>query len=91
MKKSSPARPEQLKSGEMKFAIEDPCRPENIPRVLFLWRANLLGASGKGHEYFLKHLLGLDNASMSEEIRRGQAARNGLTGRPTPTASSIFW
>ena len=58
---------EQLKSGSMKFAIEDPCSPENIPRVLFLWRANLLGASGKGHEYFLKHLLGLDNAVMSEE------------------------
>jgi len=25
------------------------------------------GASGKGHEYFLKHLLGVDNAAMSEE------------------------
>ena len=29
---------------------------------MFLWRANLLGASGKGHEYFLKHLLGVENA-----------------------------
>ena len=62
----------QLNSGEMKLAIEDPCRPENIPRVLFLWRANLLGASGKGHEYFLKHLLGLDNASMSEEVEEAR-------------------
>ncbi|MGA7493164.1 MAG: nitrate reductase subunit alpha [Syntrophobacteraceae bacterium] len=58
---------EMLKSGSMKFAIEDPCSPENIPRILFLWRANLLGASGKGHEYFLKHLLGLESAVMSEE------------------------
>jgi nitrate reductase alpha subunit len=56
-----------LKSGAMKFAIEDPCSPANVPRILFLWRANLLGASGKGHEYFLKHLLGVDNAVMSEE------------------------
>lgn len=52
----------QLKNGKLKFAIEDPDNPVNFPRVLFLWRANLLGASGKGHEYFLKHLLGVENA-----------------------------
>ena len=46
----------------MRFSIEDPDNPLNFPRVLFLWRANLLGASGKGHEYFLKHLLGVENA-----------------------------
>lgn len=63
---------EKLRSGALKFAIEDPCNPENIPRVLFLWRANLLGASGKGHEYFLKHLLGVDNAVMGEEIAEGR-------------------
>ena len=49
---------EALKSGSLKFAIEDPDNPANFPRVLFLW----LGASGKGHEYFLKHLLGVDSA-----------------------------
>ena len=33
-----------------------------------VWRANLLGSSGKGHEYFLKHLLGTtDNAVRAEE------------------------
>ncbi len=53
---------DQLKQGKLDFAIEDPDSPENFPRVLFLWRANLLGASGKGHEYFLKHLLGVENA-----------------------------
>jgi nitrate reductase / nitrite oxidoreductase, alpha subunit len=53
---------DRLKSGDLRFAIEDPDHPDNFPRVLFLWRANLLGASGKGHEYFLKHLLGVDNA-----------------------------
>ncbi|MFZ1199560.1 MAG: nitrate reductase subunit alpha [Desulfobacterales bacterium] len=52
----------KLKSGELRFAIEDPDNPLNFPRILFLWRANLLGASGKGHEYFLKHLLGVENS-----------------------------
>jgi len=53
---------EKLKTGELQFAIEDPENPVNFPRMMFLWRANLLGASGKGHEYFLKHLLGVENA-----------------------------
>ncbi len=53
---------EKLKKGELRFAAEDPDNPDNFPRMLFLWRANLLGASGKGHEYFLKHLLGVENA-----------------------------
>jgi nitrate reductase alpha subunit len=35
--------------------------------MLFLWRANLLGASSKGHEYFLKHLLGTDHAVLNSE------------------------
>ena len=29
--------------------------------MLSIWRANLLGSSGKGNEYFLKHLLGTDS------------------------------
>jgi nitrate reductase alpha subunit len=53
---------DKLKKGEIKFSLEDPDDPVNFPRMLFLWRANLLGASGKGHEYFLKHLLGVENA-----------------------------
>jgi nitrate reductase alpha subunit len=57
----------QLKNGALRFALEDPDNPANFPRVLFLWRANLLGASGKGHEYFLKHLLGVENAVMNSD------------------------
>jgi nitrate reductase alpha subunit len=57
---------EKLKSGEIRFALEDPDNPQNFPRILFLWRANLLGASGKGHEYFLKHLLGCDHSVLNE-------------------------
>ena len=57
----------ELKTGELRFAVEDPDNPANFPRVLFLWRANLLGASGKGHEYFLKHLLGVENAVFNSD------------------------
>ncbi len=58
---------QQLLSGDLKFAIEDPDAPENWPRVLTIWRANLLGSSSKGNEYFLKHLLGTDHAVRAEE------------------------
>lgn len=58
---------DRIKSGDLKFAIEDIDNPVNFPRVLFLWRANVLGASGKGHEYFLKHLLGTHHAVLGDE------------------------
>lgn len=58
---------QQLKSGELKFAVEDPDAEENWPRVLMLWRANLFGNSAKGDEYFLKHLLGTDHAVTAKE------------------------
>jgi len=59
---------EALKSGQLSMACEDPDNPKNFPRNLFVWRANLLGASGKGHEYFLKHLLGTRNNVLNEDI-----------------------
>ena len=34
---------------------------------MFVWRSNILGSSGKGHEYFLKHLLGTQNAVFGDE------------------------
>ncbi|BBO73207.1 nitrate reductase subunit alpha [Desulfosarcina widdelii] len=58
---------DKLKTGDLRFAVEDPDNPANFPRVLFLWRANLLGASGKGHEYFLKHLLGTESAVLNTD------------------------
>jgi nitrate reductase / nitrite oxidoreductase, alpha subunit len=58
----------ELKAGRLRFACEDPDAPGNHPKVMTVWRANLLGSSGKGHEYFLKHLLGTtENAVRSEE------------------------
>lgn len=58
----------ELRSGRLRFSVEDPDDPANFPRLLFVWRANLLGSSGKGHEYFLRHLLGSDvEAVLAEE------------------------
>ncbi|MGH2343589.1 MAG: molybdopterin-dependent oxidoreductase, partial [Chloroflexota bacterium] len=59
---------EELQARRLRFAAEDPDAPENFPRVLTVWRANVLGSSGKGHEYFLRHLLGAaDTAIRAEE------------------------
>ena len=57
----------ELTAGRLRFACEDPDSPENFPRVLSVWRANLLGSSGKGNEYFLRHLLGTDDSLRAEE------------------------
>lgn len=57
----------QLKSGSMQFAVEDPDNPANFPRGLFVWRANLISSSGKGHDYFLKHLLGTSNGVLGND------------------------
>lgn len=58
---------EQLKNGGIKFASEQPDNPDNFPRNMFIWRSNLLGSSGKGHEYMLKYLLGTNNGVMNED------------------------
>ncbi|MFI7700572.1 nitrate reductase subunit alpha [Nonomuraea sp. NPDC049480] len=57
----------ELKAGNLRFAAEDPGDPANFPRVLTVWRANLLGSSGKGNEYFLRHLLGTDAETRNQE------------------------
>ncbi|MCU9849918.1 nitrate reductase subunit alpha [Defluviimonas sp. WL0024] len=59
---------EQLKAGTLEMSAEDPDAPENWPRNLFVWRSNLLGSSGKGHEYFLKHLLGTDHGVLGKDL-----------------------
>ncbi|MGE0311658.1 MAG: nitrate reductase subunit alpha [Lautropia sp.] len=57
-----------LKDGSLEMSCEDPDAPQNWPRNLFVWRSNLLGSSGKGHEYFLKHLLGTDNGVQGKDL-----------------------
>ncbi|MCC5978492.1 MAG: nitrate reductase subunit alpha [Salinarimonas sp.] len=57
-----------LKDGDLKLSCEDPDNPKNWPRNLFVWRSNLLGSSGKGHEYFLKHLLGTSHGVLGKDL-----------------------
>jgi len=57
----------QLKSGDLDMACHDPDDPASWPRNLFVWRSNLLGSSSKGHEYFLKHLVGANHGVLGEE------------------------
>ena len=56
---------DQIKKEKVEWAIENPDDPRNFPRVFFNWRSNLLGDSGKGHEYFVKHLIGVRRSSVN--------------------------
>lgn len=72
-----------LKEGSIRFAAEQPENGKNHPRNLFIWRSNLLGSSGKGHEFMLKYLLGTEHGI---EVRSGaagrrEAGRSGLAGQ----------
>ncbi|MEH6409028.1 MAG: nitrate reductase subunit alpha [Hyphomonas sp.] len=70
-----------LKSGELEMSCMDPDDEANWPRNMFIWRSNLLGSSGKGHEYFLKHLLGTEHGVQGKDL--------GETGGVKPT--SVKW
>jgi nitrate reductase alpha subunit len=60
----------QLVNGRLGFSVEDPDSPENWPRVWFIWRANAIGSSAKGHEYFLKHYLGTQTSVVAPEMAK---------------------
>lgn len=62
---------EQLGERKLNLAVSDPDNPVNWPRVLTVWRANLIGSSGKGGEYFLRHLLGTDSNVQAEAPAAG--------------------
>jgi nitrate reductase / nitrite oxidoreductase, alpha subunit len=91
--KEVPPMSPRAEIGRLEMSCEDPDAPENWPRNLFVWRSNLLGSSGKGHEYFLKHLLGTDHGvqgkDLGEEGRQKPSRRAGTTRRPR--ASSTCW
>lgn len=72
---------EQLKSKKLHMSCQDPDNPKNFPRNMFVWRSNLLGSSGKGHEYFLKYLLGTQHSVLGVD--------NGASGAPKP--SEVKW
>ena len=62
-----------LKDGSLKLCCTDPDHPANWPRNMFVWRSNILGSSGKGHEYFLKHLLGTSNGVQGKDLGSEEA------------------
>jgi nitrate reductase alpha subunit len=75
----------ELREGRLGFACEDPDAPENMPRVLTVWRANVLGSSGKGHEYFLEHLLGTAEPGVrADEAPEGQRPADVRWREPPP-------
>jgi nitrate reductase alpha subunit len=57
-----------LKAGDLELSCVDPDDEANWPRNMFVWRSNLLGSSGKGHEYFLKHLLGTAHGVQGKDL-----------------------
>jgi nitrate reductase alpha subunit len=57
-----------LRDGTLELSCHDPDDPANWPRNLFVWRSNLLGSSGKGHEYFLRHLLGTKHGVLGKDL-----------------------
>jgi nitrate reductase alpha subunit len=72
---------EELAAGRLKLSCDDPDNPVNWPRNMFVWRSNILGSSGKGHEYFLKHLLGTSHGVQGKDL--------GQTGAQKPVG--VVW
>ncbi|MBF6096514.1 nitrate reductase subunit alpha [Nocardia cyriacigeorgica] len=75
---------EGLADGSIEFAVTDPDNPNNWPRVLSVWRANLLGSSSKGNEYFLQHLLGTSSNLQADPADSGMVAREVNTSGDIP-------
>jgi len=65
-----------LKNGSLEMSCEDPDARENWPRNMFVWRSNILGSSGKGHEYFCKHLLGTESGVQGKDLGLDDAKPN---------------
>jgi nitrate reductase alpha subunit len=75
-----------LKSGTLRMACEDPDNPVNFPRNLFIWRSNVFGSSGKGHEYFLRHFLGTKHGMQGKDLGEmaGQKPEEAVWREPAP-------
>ncbi|MFP1454646.1 hypothetical protein ACLB1O_11595 [Escherichia coli] len=72
-----------LKEGSIRFAAEQPENGKNHPRNLFIWRSNLLGSSGKGHEFMLVPCSGTEHGIQGKDGATGrrEAGRSGLAGQ----------
>ncbi len=78
-----------LKEGSLHMSCEDPDNPVNWPRNMFVWRSNLLGASGKGSEYFLKHLLGANNGLLGDELSSTDPRPNEVAWHDQPVEGKL--
>jgi nitrate reductase alpha subunit len=58
---------QRFANGDLDFALRDVDAPANHPKVLWMYRGNLIGTSMRGHEYGLKHLLGTHNNVLGED------------------------
>ena len=59
-------------------------RPQNWPRVWFIWRGNALHASAKGHEYFLRHYLGTHDNAVAPPWHQGHGRATVTWRDPAP-------
>jgi nitrate reductase / nitrite oxidoreductase, alpha subunit len=80
----------QIKDGKIDFAIENPDDPKNFPRVFFNWRSNLLGDSGKGHEYFAKHLIGGEDTVLADEDTSWKPETINMADKPYEGKVDLF-
>ncbi|OPA73330.1 nitrate reductase subunit alpha [Paenibacillus selenitireducens] len=81
---------QQAAKDEIQWSIEHPNDPRNFPRVFFNWRSNLLGDSGKGHEYFAKHLIGADNHVLTDTTHSWQPEDVKTTAEPPEGKTDLF-
>ena len=80
---------EHLKSGDLEMSCEDPDNPRT-GRATCLCGVRTCWVLGKGHEYFLKHLLGTDHGVMGKDLGEegGQLAQGGQMARRSADAAS---
>ncbi|MGN7401077.1 nitrate reductase subunit alpha [Cytobacillus praedii] len=80
----------QISDGKINYAIENPNDPRNFPHIFFNWRSNLLGDSGKGHEYFVKHLIGSDDSVLTDTENSWQPEKINIDEKPPEGKTDLF-
>ena len=78
----------QLQDGRLRLRHRRPGRPGELASLLTLWRANLLGSSAKGDEYFLRHLLGTHDNLQAEQTPPDRRPRDVAWRDGEPRAAS---
>jgi len=81
---------EKIKSGDIEWAMENPNDERNFPKVFFNWRSNLLGDSGKGHEYFAKHLIGGEHQVMADAESSWKPETVNVSDTPPEGKTDLF-